>query len=220
MWAEVKKRFIYYNMTTLTKYPNIPWYVPEWLGGYGLPHDGEMSDMDRYAATVIKMKLLTSRDFRPILPKDMDTWVLHQMVEREIRKRHPNLEQVFFDVAELPNGESVCLEDEYSRAYKTLVCDAMQRLSYDDLQKVADRNIVHKALIHNSNVWGRAYKLAAQWLKSGSPELEMMSDGDMEYENKDVVYPIVVRNHGNILAELLPGRNIPVIRKPNITAYR
>jgi hypothetical protein len=218
MWPAVKKRFIYYNMTTLSKYPNIPWYVPEWLGGYGLPHDGELSEMDRYAATIIKMRMLHSRDFRPILPKDMDTWILHQLVEKEIRTRHPNLEQVFFDVAHLPNGDVVNLEDEFSRAYKSLVCDVMQRLQYSDLEKIADRNAVHKALIHNSNVWGRAFKLAAQTL--GSNDLEPMCDEDMLYENKQIVYPVVVRDHGEFLAELLPGRNLPPTRKPKIIEYR
>jgi hypothetical protein len=222
LWAQAKKRFVYYNMTTLSKYPNIPWYIPEWLGGYGLPRDdvseGNVSDEDRYAATIIKMKMLSHKEFRPVLPKDMDEWILHQKVEKQLKEEYKGILPVFFDVGHLPSGEAVILEEEYSKAYKALVCDTVQRLQLKDLSKKLKGDSVHRALQHNSNVWGRAFSLAKKFIESGV-SLDMMTDEDMCYENKDIVYPVVIRSHAEMVAQVLPGRAY-VEHKPKKILYR
>jgi hypothetical protein len=125
-WPIVKQRFIFYNKDILTKYPGLPWFIPEWLGGVGLPVDSsdEISRTNRLCASIIKMKMSRDSKWQPAKPKDMAQWLLHQAVEKELKpygiKTAPFRRMCF-------GHEDVNIQDAYSEAYKILTCNILQK---------------------------------------------------------------------------------------------
>lgn len=84
LWKEVSKRFIYYFGNTLAKYKNIPWDMPEYLGGPGLVPDKPRCELDLRCATLLKMNMKrhgfhdqSLKVEKPVLDKN---WLLHELV--------------------------------------------------------------------------------------------------------------------------------------------
>jgi hypothetical protein len=201
MWPAVKRRFIYYNKNTLDKYTGIPWFVPEWLGGVGLPMDSptEVGDLDRRCATVIRSRAKAERTYRPCKPKDMCVWKLHQLVNKQLKPYA--IEEVNFRKAMLPSGEIVDLEEEYSTSYKLLICNLLQAVPFEGIKNLLEeKGNIHKALLHNVDVWSRARSRVSEL---GLSVVEPMTDVDMAYENKHLVLPIFVRSFRDHLAEYI-----------------
>jgi hypothetical protein len=183
LWPVVKLRFIYYNSIELTRYPNLPWFVPEWLGGIGLPCDNyfEISMLDRCAATAIKFQINDPK-WCPILPKDMAMWCMHELVMDSL----PSKEVVLFKKVCMEEGIEN-LEDHWSKFYKLATVNLMAKLPLTDLYKVLDDDkSTHRALVKNDRIWNKA-----RHNTSASP----MSDEDMAYVQKKLYPPVIVRGN-------------------------
>jgi len=85
LWLKVKKQFIHHNRVNLVKYPGIPWFIPEWLGGLGLPvdHESERPENDRKIASYIKNNMKSCPKLRPVAVKDMPFWLMHKEVLKD-----------------------------------------------------------------------------------------------------------------------------------------
>jgi hypothetical protein len=184
IWLKVKSRFIYYNKKTLDKYP-LSWFLPEWLGGIGLPvdHDNEISLTDRKMATVLKMKMNSDRKFKPVKPKDMAMWKMHELVMKDL-KQFDYIEKPLYRMAVLNNSETIDFESQWAKLYKRMTINLLEKYPLESLyETINEVKSTHAALRHNADVqaYGR-YELAY-----GS--YDPMSDEDMLYENKDLVLP-------------------------------
>jgi hypothetical protein len=84
MQMEVMRGFIEYNRGDLSS-ARLPWYIPEWLGGFGLPTGswGEPSDIDRRVAHLILLNWKTRR------PIPMNTVAPNWMIMKAALKRLP-----------------------------------------------------------------------------------------------------------------------------------
>jgi len=191
LWPTVKKRFIFYNRKELDRYPEIPWFAPEWLGGLGLPVDTpeEISRMDRCCATIIKAKLgRRDKDMRyiPVQPKEAAMWLMHKRVLKDLEP-FKWIEKPLFRAGKGPDGPFI-LDDEYSGLYKAMTINLLMKEPlnklYEELDE--DRN-VRKGMRHNAKIW----LYAQRDLKSGSHAWVPMTDEDMAYEQKGLVIPCV-----------------------------
>lgn len=89
VWPQVSSRFIYYNANTLKSCPNIPWDMPEYLGGPGLVPNKPHSEEDLRCATLLVMNMKSCGGFhskRLAVGKhtSLQDWVLHQVVKERI----------------------------------------------------------------------------------------------------------------------------------------
>jgi len=191
LWPAVKRRFIYYNANALKQYPNIPWFVPEWLGGVGLPVDDEkeISKLDRIVATVIKVHMNSDRKYMPVKPKDACEWNMHQLVQRDLKPLSFYMGEPLFKYCHR-KGEVHTLEDEYSRLYKLMTINLLMKLPFAKLQvALEEMKSVEKALWHNNDVWVKSRNLLS---KLNLFDYEPMTDSDMLHENKKLVLPVIV----------------------------
>jgi hypothetical protein len=181
LWPIVKRRFLYYNMIELSRYPDLPWFVPEWLGGIGLPYDHheEVHYRDQCAATGIKYQMNDPK-WCPVLPKDMPMWNMHQLVMDSL----PSKKTCLFKKVCMEEGLED-LEDHWSQFYKLATVNLLGKLPIEELYEVLnDDNSIHRALRHNSRIWGKARRTI-----SAPP----MSEEDMAYVQKKVYPPVIVR---------------------------
>lgn len=89
IWPQVSSRFIYYNANTLKSCPNIPWDMPEYLGGPGLVPNKPHSEEDLRCATLLVMNMKSDGGFhhkRLAVRKytALQDWILHQVVQERI----------------------------------------------------------------------------------------------------------------------------------------
>jgi hypothetical protein len=183
-WLKVKSRFIYYNKNVLDRYP-LSWFLPEWLGGLGLPidHDNEISKVDRKMATVLKMRMNGDSKFKPVKPKDMAMWKMHELVMKDL-KIFDYIEKPLYRKATLMSGETFDFESQWARLYKLMTINLLEKTPIENLyDSILEIKSIQKALRHNSDVQS-----------NGRHELEFdnyepMSNEDMLYENKDLVLP-------------------------------
>jgi hypothetical protein len=186
LWPSVKKRFLYYNMKELTRFPGIPWYLPEWLGGIGLPidHPDELGDTDRKAAYVIKRLMNDSKHkkvLKPCLPKEAEFWIMHKRVMKDldsIKRSDP----VYSRIANVDSTQ-YSLTNEFARVYKYMTISQLFTKKIEDLWTESGAGDCNPAMKHNVRVHSTARKLL------GQVEFEVipMTDEDLKYENKDVV---------------------------------
>jgi hypothetical protein len=203
-WPLAKARFIYYNMETLRSVPGLPWFIPEWLGGIGLPLDSEfeLDSTDRKCATLIRaamgghcpfkepprdrahaQKIL--RSFTPVKPREMPKWQMHLEVQRRLDSLHvvtPN-----FRTVTVPSKGTLRLADEYAKAYKYLTSETLQRLPLHRVWDLMNEDgSVEKALRHNVALWA-----SARHCLGNRPYEEIQLD-ELRFENKNLVPAIYV----------------------------
>lgn len=196
VWPVVKKRFIYYNSKEL-KRASLPWFVPEWLGGVGLPLDtpSEISDLDRCAASFLKMHY-NDRKWTPVKPKDSAMWLMHKKVLSDLKPLAVK-EQPYLKVL---NGQALeALEDNFSSLYKLMTINLLMKEDLDTLYQVLEEDrSAAKATLHNGDLWSRARSQS-----SCGP----MSDQEMAYEQKNVYIPCILTEKMELrchLGHLLP----------------
>jgi len=88
IWPSVSSRFIYYNANTLKKCPNIPWSMPEYLGGPGLVPKDPYSEEDLRCATILKMNMKGDHQYhnsklRVGKTSSIAEWKLHEVVAND-----------------------------------------------------------------------------------------------------------------------------------------
>jgi len=182
----------------LKKYEGIPWFVPEWLGGFGLPkdHDSEV-EKDRVAATYIKVHMGKIGKLTPVVPKDMAFWLMHKEVLKDIKELHM-VKKPFRNIFLSESQEIKSIEDEYSRFYKFATRNLLFTRTLDELTNVCKEDkSIHYALLKNQRIWQRAHLTDEKW------HLEPMSDEDMALENKHMEIPCVVREMSQDFNSLL-----------------
>lgn len=209
LWPVVKKRFIYYNSKELNRYPGLSWFLPEWLGGLGLPMDDpkEISTLDRKCATIIKMMMRKDKNLKPCKPKEAAQWLMHQRVMKDLKPY--NMNEAHFRRGFNPATQSnFNLEDEWSRVYKYMTVNLLMKEDIEDIHQYFDEDVsCHKSLLHNVNVMSRARK----FLENATTHVEPMNDEDMLYESKDLVIATCVSEDFKIrFSELLTIKETPL----------
>jgi hypothetical protein len=167
MWPVLKKQFIYYNMNKLKEIKNLPWYLPEWLGGLGFPNDGELTEHDRKLGQYIK---LNYKALRPVKCSEDPEWLLHQ----EFNKTIKDIDTVYCKQVEY-QGHYLDVEQEHSASYKNYVISMLfsKELSQIFKKILKPEAAGIKALNHNQRIYCRARKQVLP---------EPISDRDLELE--------------------------------------
>jgi hypothetical protein len=81
VWDLVSKKFIYYNKNTLLACPDIPWGIPEYLGGAGLCLEKQgLTELDRRCATLLITKKDNDKRFKIMKQKIDPQWKVHDLV--------------------------------------------------------------------------------------------------------------------------------------------
>jgi len=199
LWPDVKKRFIYYNFQELSK-TTLPWFIPGWLGGVGLPYDFpfEISESDRCCATYIKYTYADPK-WSPVLPKDAAMWLMHKKVLKDLRP-HGVKECHFRKI--LNGSELEDIEENFSKLYKLMTVNLLMKEDLESLYQILDEDrSARKAILHNEDVWRRARKN----ILSVGP----MSDCDMLFESKKTYIPVVLTENMELRCHM--GHYLPVV---------
>jgi len=185
LWLHVKSRFIYYNMKELQRYPGIPWFLPEWLGGVGLPIDNpdELSMLDRKCATLIKNRMNSDPKLKPCKPKDAAMWNMHKLVQKRLKQyrlEEPHMRSGCYE------NNTFNLEDEYSNLYKLLTVDLLNTEPLENLIEAADEDsALRHAMYHNMAVYSKARHM----IQHNYVVVDPIEDDELPLENKDLVIP-------------------------------
>jgi len=148
--------------------PRIPWFVPEWLGGFGIPSGdwGEPSELDRRQARAI---LLEWKKRRPIaLGRPGAAWHVWELAERRMPKPH---------YSEVKGPLTELYDSLVGKHVVNLLFDS--RLQLNDLRKEVTATRVGKALRHNSKIWTP---------KAGALP-QPMSDTEMQFRRQYTALP-------------------------------
>jgi hypothetical protein len=156
----VMKKFLNHHWTQLSKI-RVPWFMPEWIGGLGLPSIiSPDDDVDVAARTFVHGFGPTSLDLKkganivlnwqrkpPMKDIPAPSWKVHQLVMQS-----------------LPCKPIVTSHDvdtgEYDRLYALLTVEALFR---QDLDGLRDKNPLERSirvLRHNERLWSSTKPLA------------------------------------------------------------
>jgi hypothetical protein len=202
VWSEVSSRFIHYNRNELSKYPDIPWSIPEYLGGPGLvPKDGEISLYDRTVASLIiatgEIKKIRKACTQP-------EWQLHQLVKKRFgsasvnEQRHTSIRRIVDLEADI-FADNFLMEDcahNEALLYKLFTVETLKANSLKQVycpaepqgRKTKKSNTFssHKNLMHNNRLWAKASsRISEHW--SGS--IVVRSTEELMYEKKSTFIP-------------------------------
>lgn len=149
IWPRVSQRFIYYNANTLKQCPNIPWDMPEYLGGPGLVPNKPHSERDLRCATLLKMNMKSDGTFhnkRLAVQKFTSTqdWILHQVVKDRV-----------LPWAKSVGGEANYLSLRNFNAYEYGLKDLDDLDIYDEWTTQMNHNCPWESLEDN---WSKLYK--------------------------------------------------------------
>jgi hypothetical protein len=148
------RTFLNSHKPLLSEFPTIPWFVPEWLGGFGIPPGpwGEASTLDLKIARRI---LLNWKKTRPILlGRQNVTWKLWDLAtERLPPPMYTNQRGWWTEEYDNIAGKAVI----------NLLFDSEK--SIDDLKRTTGRSKVTVALRHNGKLWSPATGVASEPLE-------------------------------------------------------
>jgi hypothetical protein len=136
---DVYKSFIQAHLTLLKK-TRLPWFMPTWIGGIGLPitAENQPSELDRRVASHI---LFNWKKIRPIALSQEQPWRMRKLADKGI---------VSIDVATKGQGTKNYEELIQSRVIN-LLFDSHIRIT--DLHEEIEGGKVSRALKHNTKVW-------------------------------------------------------------------
>jgi len=166
---------------------NVPYYLPEWLGGLGLvPDKGIIGNLNKEQNTKFDLMCATyvrenmeNPKIRPMKFKETPGWQFHTLTdERLIDYRF--LDNQNFSMVEV-DGTLRMLEEEYQKLYSYLVVDI---LLTTDCRKLAvsvegDDKMLQRIHNHNSLLW----KIIRQDAKKGLGKLGIRAENISEYED-------------------------------------
>lgn len=201
IWPQVKKQFIRAN-TDILKASRLSWFLPEWLGGLGLPiddFDREVSAFDRKIATCIKRNY-HKNNFCPVSIGEATEWQTHRLVKkvfgltREMESYGKNFEfnNIIYDV-----------EETYNQFYKRAVLYIFFTQPLESLHiinKSGDRQ-VRQAIKRNEQIISRCSKE----IERNHILYPEMTLEDMQFEQKKL-FPLLLQ-FNNILE--LESLNLP-----------
>jgi len=186
LWPSVKNRFISLNSIALKTY-QVPWFVPEWLGGLGLPcdHYDEISLLDRKACTLIKRKL-HDQGFEMIPQSQAAFWQMHQLVMKRVGQF--GIKPVLFREMVIDDINHN-LQDSYMESYKLLTLDLLFTTPLERLIEHKSKP-GRKALFNNAKVRSKIHKLLSN--AETYALTEPMGDLEMVVEDKKIFVPMCV----------------------------
>jgi len=181
LWPRVKKQFLFEHSKDLRKF-SLPWFVPEWLGGLGLPLDdpSEISDLDRRACTFILMNWNKGK-LQVKKHSEEAFWIPHRHVMNRLRKTGVNITN-FSKI--IHDEEEIDIETEFRKLYKLMVIDLLFTLPFQSIINSKPHKACNKVLLNNEDLFKHARYHA---LRDSS--YEPMSDDDMVCQRKDSFYP-------------------------------
>jgi hypothetical protein len=146
MHTTLMRLFIAANRKLLDS-ARVPWYIPTWLGGLGLPHGpwGQPSEKDLRTAAAI---LFNWREERPRqLGTERESWEMWHLASH----RMPRAEVV---------REQGPLTQSYDKALRLQIINLLfdSEVSLEKLRSAARIGRTGKALRHNAKLWNPAYQ--------------------------------------------------------------
>lgn len=158
-WKLASDRFIKYHRQELDKYPDIPWFIPEWLGGRGLiPHRKKYIPCKFERTVAAKIRSLIGNGEEswriPLSVKERQKWKMHQLVNKDncdfkFLGNQP-FKQITYD------DTSRDLESEDGQFYKNCVIDLLftkDRIQLSQCLKLDDHAHIAALEFHNGKVW-------------------------------------------------------------------
>jgi hypothetical protein len=208
IWKEVSHRFIHYNSKELSRYPNLQWDVPEWLGGCGLELDRPMSWQTRVAASFL-VAMSSNKLYKIKKPVPDAEWHLHKLVNSKL-EGYGLIEQPYLEVQrghreqegvsslDFNNlfGESFYedpfedCEDNFSRLYKYLTVSTLFEYDLDEVYTSKQRlgDTATRTHLHNNRIWSIAMNYCRNW-NFNIPGLIVRDQEDFTYEKKPTYIP-------------------------------
>jgi len=199
-WPAVKSLFIKQNWELLTKHP-LPWFLPEWLGGLGLPCDkeSELSAQDLLHASIIKYYYNSDKKgkMRPCKMGDAPEWLMHQKIDKRLKDMGVG-DECYFNKAISNDGTTIDLHDSYSKLYKALTAELLFKCGFYDLWELPEKT-VSRAIYHNLRVFDECRALAELTELDISTGLrvnkfEPMAFDEISQEQKKLVPPVFLKD--------------------------
>nr|QIC52827.1 MAG: RNA-dependent RNA polymerase [Apple narna-like virus 2] len=172
----------------------LPWFVPTWLGGLGIPQEfGDPSDLDlRIAGRILQ----NWREKSPVSLQIPSQWRIRDLAVAKAPKPHVVLERI-------PQGKKI--HDDYEHLLGmlgvSLLFDASVQLS--DLFAEVEMQIVKRKIRHNEALW-----------KPKGPLGYKLSKEKLVYDKRVEGYHVnfvsnssqqILKNNGNLKAEMMEG---------------
>ena len=180
LWPRVKKEFIHAHLKDLKKF-SLPWFVPEWLGGLGLPMDdpAEISALDRRACTFILMNWNKSK-LKVAKHSQESFWIPHRHIMRRLRETGVPLNT--FDIM-CDEGEEFSIDQQYNKIYKLMAIDLLFTTPFESIVDRRPHKVNNKVLLNNEDLFREARK------KSLANGYEPMADEEMKHQVKEFLPP-------------------------------
>jgi hypothetical protein len=211
MWKAVSSRFIEKNRKLLDQCPDIPWDMPEYLGGPGLVPEGERKLLDCRIATIIIANKGKNGDVDKRLSVHKMTssheWNQHQVVMERLRSL--NIDPVSFKYASKcisfdPESDEIMnfflevtddqdLEDNFSHIYKLAVIDTLFTCR---LPEIFGKKKFESKQFKNEKAFKKylLYKNNLAWCNARSQvhlsTLRPRNSDEIDYERKERVVPV------------------------------
>jgi hypothetical protein len=174
----------------------VPYHLPEWLGGLGLVPDKELlgnlrtsehTSFDLEAAAFIR-KNMQSGCIRPKSYKNNPMWQFHRIVDKQLEDflflANQTYRLISFDET------TRTMKEEYQKLYSLTVVDILLHTPVFKLVEGTDKKEEDEQLqavhFHNSRLWKRVRHMAKRSLNEVSGDLsalEMRELQDLSYED-------------------------------------
>jgi hypothetical protein len=179
LWLDLKEIFIRNNIDLL-KSTTLSWFVPQHLGGLGLPMDtaDEISWLDRH-----KVSLMLHKKVIPAKLSMETEWQMHRYVQHE------------YNLPKIPEGTLLVDEDHTKEFDDSAYSYAVYKLLYTkQISQMKSEMDLDSALKFNERLhWrlGRQAKSLEQSLRNGSSYLDLTSEEISSHTELKMLFPIV-----------------------------
>jgi hypothetical protein len=199
------ERFLYYNSNILREFPNIPWFMPEYLGGPGLVPLKENSSYDRRLATILIMNKGKNGDLIKALsvrkPNPDVSWQIHDIVIDRLKKigveEQPFLKgRIDQEIDLFDDLVTFDLEDNFSRLYKYLTIETLFTQKLENIFDPEPLSTLKHRNVRNDIAWANArhYADSERFL-----DVQVRTDEELKSEKKLSFYPCVPLEDTNLV---------------------
>jgi len=188
IWFRAKRIFLELNKESLESQVGVPWYVPQWLGGIGLPIDktSDVSVTDYKCAHRIR-KWIASGENTPCRLSAAPEWMMHQLVMKHLKDRGLTRPQEYQTLIK-KDGTEESIEENFNELYKLATVELLFTHPMELLNSSNRFRSIKKALYHNQKLWS----LARKSLEKDKLEVIAMNPKDMVTERKDF-FPVTTK---------------------------
>lgn len=228
VWTAAHKMFLKKHKDELSKY-KVPWYVPEWLGGFGLnPKDQKVNKFDLLSCAVIRSKM-DDLAYRPIKSSQEAKWQMHKFVLGSNKDHIDWLGKCNFRKANVNNFQ-YDLKEEYDKFYSLNVVSTLFRYGINyvapekslliETKEEKERMIAKMARLnytippdrafkHNERIWNRVHVELLDSAKYSyyHHNLSVKDIHDFDYEKNFCNFPLINSRRGSMPLHGMMGRN-------------